>query len=124
MAEHVVLAHPAAAMIAVIAVIGGDGAADHGGADEACSDTPAPAMMIAMGFGGCGGGGDAGCDSERGKGDGGELGLDGHDEGSSWVWRPVWSACPVGRGFRKTGSNRSRLAWRPAGLSLRSSNLR
>jgi len=47
------LAHPAAVAVAVIriGIAGGDCAPDHGGADKAGTDAPAPAGVEAMGLG-------------------------------------------------------------------------
>jgi hypothetical protein len=59
-AVGVELANPAAAAIAVVvvAIVSGDRAADHGGADEAGSNAPAEAPGFRLGGGGSDGAGD------------------------------------------------------------------
>src|SRR3981081_3686838 len=78
-AEGVELAHPAAAAIAIVivaVVAGGDGAADHGGAEQTGADTPAAAPGLCLGGGGC---------DRAGDGEGREskccnFGFDRHDK--------------------------------------------
>src|ERR1700731_2569302 len=102
------LANPAAAAIAVIviAIVRSDRAADHGGADEACSDAPAEAGTLGFRLGG--GGSHAAGDGKCGEGESGNSGLDRHEK-----LRPVergrsGSARPVGRSLFESGSNARR----------------
>src|SRR5450631_1952715 len=108
-AVGVELANPAAAAIAVIvvAIIRGDRAADHGGADQTGSDGPAGAERL--GFG-CGGGGrDAAGNGKGGESERGNSGLDRHEKLHPVERGPAWSECPVGRGLFKFGSGATAL---------------
>src|SRR5271165_390485 len=106
-AVGVELAHPAAVAIAVIGIgiARGDGAADHGGADEAGTDAPAPARVEAMGRCGRDGGRNAAGGSNGSESESGNLGLERHNQTPSRVKAAVVVRMPFGRGFFGFGSN-------------------
>ena len=109
-AERVELANPAAAAITivVVAVIGGDRAADDRGSDEACANAPAPAERLGLSL--RGGGRDRAGNGERGKSESGNPGLDRHDKLHPVEAVPLWSACIFGRRLFDSGSNRTKVA--------------
>ncbi len=103
-AVGVELANPAAAAIAVIivAVVRSDRAADHGGANDACSDAPADAP----GFRSGGGRSDAAGDSKRGEGESGNSGFDRPPKNSILLRAARFMACiSIGLSVVVTGSS-------------------
>src|SRR5215471_8548351 len=82
------MANEAAAMIAVVvAVIGGDGAADDCGADNTGSDAPAQTRWpgFGLGRGGCNGA----CDDEGSQRESGNIRFDRHEKLHPVLRRPV-----------------------------------
>src|ERR1700681_3375438 len=79
-AGGVELANPGAAAIAAIvrAVVRSDRAADHGGADQACADTPAEAGTSGLCLGG--GGSEAAGDGKCCEGESSNSGFDRHEK--------------------------------------------